>query len=125
LDVDFSQVVVSPVKTDRVQTDRQTERKQASKKERIRDGQLQAHTYCRCAAQTLVSFSSFFPPILFPFFWRRFVFFRFSFSLRLFFVSCIEEKKNWHEMYVEEEGEIIIVLKKGGSSRKIVEILRS
>ncbi len=53
------------------------------------------------------------------------MFFRFSFSLRLFFVSCIEEKKNWHEMYVEEEGEIIIVLKKGGSSRKIVEILRS
>jgi hypothetical protein len=53
------------------------------------------------------------------------VFFRVSFSLRLFFVSCIENYFFWHEMYFEEEGEIIIVLKKGGSSRKIVEILRS
>jgi len=46
------------------------------------------------------------------------VFFRVSFSLKLLFVSCIEKKKNWHEMYVEEEGEIIVVLKKGRFFKK-------
>ncbi len=40
------------------------------------------------------------------------MFFRVSFSLRLFFVSCIENFFFWHEMYFEEEGEIISLKKR-------------
>jgi hypothetical protein len=124
LDVDFSQVVVSLVKTDRVQTDRQKERNQARKKEFAMGSFKRTHT---AGVQHKLLFLSalFFLPFCFLFSGGGLCFLGFLFLLVSSLFHASRKKKNWHEMYVEEEGEIIIVFKKGGSSRKIVEILWS